>query len=183
MSNNIEVRMKLSKEELNNMITIDEALQILKPVIQSRVVQDWLHFEEMEEIIGDIMPDDLICQYGDFDEIIDKNWCENNLKNCGKECTKEYIKRKLNQIRSKKNLSVDLPCQVGDKAYYVSEYGIIEIKVDEISFKKNNIMHIFFKNLIPNMTYQNGKRIDEYYFYFDKVEAEQKFKEMEGTNG
>lgn len=101
MSNNIEVRMKLSKEKLDNILTIDESLQILKPIIQARVVQDWLHIEEMEEIIGDIMPDDLICQYGDFDEIMDKNWCENNRKNCGKECTKEYIKRKLNQIRSK----------------------------------------------------------------------------------
>lgn len=75
---------------------------------------------------------------------------------------------------------IELPCKVGDEAYYISgkshlSYKILKAKVIDLSINRNGIYAVELKTIKSDYTFT----LDIRKVYFDKSKAEAKLKEME----
>lgn len=102
----------------------------------------------------------------DYDEVKDKPITEME-KRC------EYFKDKSRII--------ELPCKVGDEAYYISikrysplSYKLLKAKVINFNINRNGIYVVELKTLKSDYTFT----LDIRKAYFDKSEAEAKLKEL-----
>ena len=84
-----------------------------------------------------------------------------------------------------KSRIVELPCKVGDEAYYISikrysplSYKLLKAKVIDFSINKNGIYAVDLKTLKSDYTFT----LDIRKVYFDKSEAEAKLKELNGND-
>ncbi len=137
-------------------------------IIEKNKRQDIGNYRRKMEIIGDLMNEKyLYCEFG-----LRKS------KNYFADYGATWIAYRNKEEAECESNTIELPCKVGDIAYYVSRNRIAETKVIEISFKENNIIHIFFKDLIPLIVYENGKRTDNNDFYFDIKQAQERFFEL-----
>lgn len=80
-----------------------------------------------------------------------------------------------------KSRIIELPCKVGDEAYYISikrfsplSYNLLKAKVIDFSINRNGIYAVDLKTLKSDYTFT----LDIRKVYFDKSEAEAKLKEF-----
>lgn len=114
--------------------------------------------------------------------------CENRFAGLKQICVDEPVKHlELNPAVEKccenfkdKSLIIELPCKVGDEAYYISKrfsplsYNILKAKVIDFSINRNGIYAVELKTLKSDYTFT----LDICNVYFDKSEAEAKLKEL-----
>ena len=85
-----------------------------------------------------------------------------------------------NSFKDKSRI-VELPCNIGDEAYYISikrysplSYKLVKVKVTDFYINKNDIYAVEIKTLESNFTFT----LNICKVYFDKSKAEEKLKEF-----
>lgn len=99
----------------------------------------------------------------------------------GKEDACADVEKRCQYFKDKSRI-VELPCNIGDEAYYVSikrysplSYKLVKVKVTDFYINnKNGIYAVEIKTLKSNFTFT----LNICKVYFDKSKAEEKLKEL-----
>lgn len=103
---------------------------------------------------------------------------------CGFECCDDDALTFCKDFKDKSRI-VELPCKMGDEAYYISikrysplSYKLVKVKVIDFYINENGIYAVEIKTLESNFTFT----LNICKVYFDKSKAEARLKELNNEN-